>query len=276
MPSDVPFSPHTPCTLYHPTPNLSILRLRTDIRWLFSDWEVSNKIKKIEEEEQQIAEDEDEVNGIADPGSALSTFNDRHCLLSGRLIEQPHQSIRCGRCCGVFHLDALFEISYAASPSSEYAALLPVLILPTKEVLEQQPHEEWFCPFCLLENTTNRTHRYQSVLCSIVWYSTVQYSTVQYSTVQYSAVLYSTVQCSNAVLMRNVALYSLSTEFFSSVFWHLSPCIDIHPSKATSMYFQSFSAIFYAPLASHLTYSCPLLSPPVFSSLLLSPLVPFI
>ena len=114
-------------------------------------------MKRMEVAEQHIADGE---NGIADPGSELSTFNDRHCLLSGRFIEQPNQSIRCGRCCGVFHLDALFEISYAASPSSEYAALLPVLILPTKEVLEQQPHEEWFCPFCLLENTTNRTHRY--------------------------------------------------------------------------------------------------------------------
>ena len=106
----------------------------------------------------------DEDNGTAGPGSELPTFNDRHCLLSGRFIEQPHQSIRCGRCCGIFHLDALFEIasSDASSPlSSEYAALLPVLILPTKELLEQQPHEEWFCPYCLLENTTNRTHRYR-------------------------------------------------------------------------------------------------------------------
>ena len=164
-------SPHKRLTLSTTLPNLSILHLRTDIRWLFSDWETSNKIKKMEEEEQHVTEEE--VNGIAGPGSELSTFNDRHCLLSGRFIEQPHQSIRCGRCCGVFHLDALFEISYAASPSSEYAALLPVLILPTKEVLEQQPHEEWFCPFCLLENTTNRTHRYQSVLCRTVRYSAV-------------------------------------------------------------------------------------------------------
>lgn len=164
-------SPHKRLTLSTTLPNLSILHLRTDIRWLFSDWETSNKIKKMEEEEQHVTEEE--VNGTAGPGSELSTFNDRHCLLSGRFIEQPHQSIRCGRCCGVFHLDALFEISYAASPSSEYAALLPVLILPTKEVLEQQPHEEWFCPFCLLENTTNRTHRYQSVLCRTVRYSAV-------------------------------------------------------------------------------------------------------
>lgn len=115
----------------------------------------------------------DEENGTVGPGSELSTFDDRHCLLSGRFIEQPHQSIRCGRCCGIFHLDALFEISSPDSPplSSEYADLLPVLILPSKELLEQQPHEEWFCPFCLQENTTNRTHRYE---CSKAHYTTLK------------------------------------------------------------------------------------------------------
>ena len=130
-------------------------------------------MNKIEEVEQHVAHKE---NGTVGPGSELSSFNDRHCLLSGRLIEQPHHSIRCGRCCGIFHLDALFEIcfpdssSISSSLSSEYAALLPVLILPTKELLEQQLHEEWFCPFCLLENTTNHTYRYK---CSTVLFPDV-------------------------------------------------------------------------------------------------------
>jgi hypothetical protein len=95
----------------------------------------------------------------------LTRCNDQHCLLSSKRIEHAHQSIRCGRCCGSFHLDAIFEIaSYSTSSSTvaagEYHSLLPYVVPPSKELLEQQSHDEWFCPLCLQEDTYNISHRY--------------------------------------------------------------------------------------------------------------------
>ena len=95
----------------------------------------------------------------------LSRCNDQHCLLSSKRIDHAHQSIRCGRCCGSFHLDAIFEIaSYSTSSSTvatgEFHGLLPYVVPPSKELLEQQSHDEWFCPLCLQEDTYNISHRY--------------------------------------------------------------------------------------------------------------------
>lgn len=117
----------------------------------------------------------------------LSRLNDHHCLLTGRAFDHPQQTIRCGRCCGSFHLDALFEMANThSSPSSssmpsstsitasgstavsgsvggskgDYADILPFIILPGKDQLELQSHDEWFCPFCLQEDTSAYTHTY--------------------------------------------------------------------------------------------------------------------
>lgn len=137
------------------------------IRWVFS------YLSKIKHEKSEGE------NGCAlhktesESECPLSSLNDQHCLLSGRYIEHVQQSIRCGRCCGTFCLNALQEMSNP-TPSSTLLdhPLLPFLVPVSKEHLEPQSHEEWFCPYCLLEDTnshslnqTYATLAYSYVLC---------------------------------------------------------------------------------------------------------------
>lgn len=48
--------------------------------------------------------------------------NEQHCLLTGRSIDSPLESIRCGRCSGVFHLDALYELATPATAATAATA----------------------------------------------------------------------------------------------------------------------------------------------------------
>jgi hypothetical protein len=100
------------------------------------------------------------------PRTKLSKCNDQHCLLSTRRIDHAHQSIRCGRCCGTFHIEALFEIS--SSPSTPEHPLQAFLVPPSKELLEPQSHDEWFCPLCLQEDTNTQIHRYSCHHCPVL------------------------------------------------------------------------------------------------------------
>ena len=85
--------------------------------------------------------------------------------------------MRCGRCSGVFNLDTLYELSIPSSTSSnatpnansnlnqlelfkeQFKKIIPYIILPSKELLEPQSHDEWYCPLCLQEDTHIHSHR---------------------------------------------------------------------------------------------------------------------
>jgi hypothetical protein len=96
------------------------------------------------------------------------------------LIEYPIQIIKCGRCCGNFHIDHISELYYlsssvltahtlsatisssaTASSQSSFSIIeldqlksyYPYIINPSKEILEQMT-EDWYCPLCLYEDTT--------------------------------------------------------------------------------------------------------------------------
>jgi hypothetical protein len=69
--------------------------------------------------------------------------------------------VKCGRCSGSFHLDAIYEL-FNANPTTplskdlaEYKSIHPYIIIPSKDTLEQS-HDEWYCPLCLKEDTTTQ------------------------------------------------------------------------------------------------------------------------
>lgn len=69
--------------------------------------------------------------------------------------------VKCGRCSGTFHLDAIYELFNSSTHTSsiskdlkEYKSILPYIIIPSKDLLEQT-HDEWICPLCLQEDTTS-------------------------------------------------------------------------------------------------------------------------
>lgn len=80
----------------------------------------------------------------------ITQCHDVYCLLTHTIIQYKadpsvHCDIKCGRCSGVFSLDALS----ASSASTDIAAYV---IEPTAEQIKQA-HDDWFCPFCLRENS---------------------------------------------------------------------------------------------------------------------------
>ena len=96
------------------------------------------------------------------PIPKLTRCSEQHCLLTNRRIESPLHSMRCGRCSGVFHLDALYELAHTTSTAEykeHFRAQIPYIVTPTKELLESQSHEEWLCPLCLQEDTHVHTHK---------------------------------------------------------------------------------------------------------------------
>jgi hypothetical protein len=50
-------------------------------------------------------------------------------------------------------------MSTPSSALSEHP-LVPFVVPTTKEHLEAQSHEEWFCPYCLQEDTNIHSHSY--------------------------------------------------------------------------------------------------------------------
>ena len=100
--------------------------------------------------------------------------------------------MRCGRCSGVFNLDTLYELSIPSSTSSnatpnansnsnsnsnlnqlelfkeQFKKIIPYIILPSKELLEPQSHDEWYCPLCLQEDTHIHSHRSLLFFCIYV------------------------------------------------------------------------------------------------------------
>jgi hypothetical protein len=104
----------------------------------------------------------------ADELPPLSFCDESHCLLSLNSVS-TQSNIKCGRCCGVFSIDDLYEISNStgsgsgcstlsvslSSPIKKSTALSvsPYIIMPSEEV-RSQANEEWFCPLCLQEDTS--------------------------------------------------------------------------------------------------------------------------
>lgn len=73
----------------------------------------------------------------------ISTCNDQYCLFSSSPIVNSsihHVSIRCGRCLGIFSIDALHR------RQREFG-----VILPTQEQVHGS--DEWYCMFCLREDS---------------------------------------------------------------------------------------------------------------------------
>ena len=75
--------------------------------------------------------------------------------------------MKCGRCAGSFLVEAIDNAAAAAAGAGAGSAgggggggspnphlLLPYVIAPSKEVLENVHFEEWFCPFCLSEDSS--------------------------------------------------------------------------------------------------------------------------
>ena len=111
--------------------------------------------------------------------------DDHHCLLSGSLLnlQPPMNAIKCGRCAGMYCLDALYStidlrehnnhnnnnnpnlnpeiISTASFSSSEPLSVRLSLVhkvwdrvvAPTREQIDLS-HEDWFFPFCLDEDSS--------------------------------------------------------------------------------------------------------------------------
>lgn len=71
------------------------------------------------------------------------------CLLSHRPII-ANQGMRCGRCAGMFSLDGLADPPTSAGQEAYYK----YIIFPSEELINASQHEEWFCPYCLMEDST--------------------------------------------------------------------------------------------------------------------------
>ena len=96
----------------------------------------------------------------------LNQCNDSYCLLSHNII--PHNSdpsayysIKCSRCMGVYSLDSLTPTPTVAptitaphnfDPSEADETLLPFILPPSTEQIRSS-HEDWYCPYCLREDT---------------------------------------------------------------------------------------------------------------------------
>ena len=52
------------------------------------------------------------------PAVPLSVCNDQHCLLTGLKIEHTLDGIRCGRCSGMFQLEAIHKLSSGSGSGS--------------------------------------------------------------------------------------------------------------------------------------------------------------
>jgi hypothetical protein len=75
----------------------------------------------------------------------LSACDDAHCLLSHEPVAMnasEYTSIRCGRCNGVFSLQAL------EAQKKELGT-----VIPSQEHLQSRDAEEWICPLCLQEDS---------------------------------------------------------------------------------------------------------------------------
>ena len=93
----------------------------------------------------------------------LNQCNDSYCLLSHNII--PHNSdpsayysIKCSRCMGVYSLDSLtptpttITFPHNSDPSLADETLLPFILPPSTEQIRSS-HEDWYCPYCLREDT---------------------------------------------------------------------------------------------------------------------------
>ena len=116
------------------------------------------------------------------PITKLSRCNEQYCLLTTKRIEHAQDSIRCGRCSGVFHIDSLHILGASSATSHAHAvyssnqlesfreqfkSMSSFIVLPSKELLEPGSHDEWFCPLCLQEDTHTQSQRYVLVIVFI-------------------------------------------------------------------------------------------------------------
>ena len=99
----------------------------------------------------------------------LRLCSDQYCLLSGQPIDTTHQKfMKCGRCFGSFLLEAIDDAAAAAAGAGgnttstttsggtglDLTMLYPFVIFPSKEVLDNVHFDEWYCPFCLAEDSS--------------------------------------------------------------------------------------------------------------------------
>ena len=55
------------------------------------------------------------------PITKLSRCNEQYCLLTTKRIEHAQDSIRCGRCSGIFHIDSLHILAAPSTTSHAHA-----------------------------------------------------------------------------------------------------------------------------------------------------------
>jgi hypothetical protein len=95
----------------------------------------------------------------------IGICDESHCLLTHNMVTGTSQTtIKCGRCCGNFSVDDLYDIASSRNPVNSTSLaetvsetviqrIAPFIIVPSNEVRDQ-PSDEWFCPFCLSEDTS--------------------------------------------------------------------------------------------------------------------------
>lgn len=84
----------------------------------------------------------------------LSCCDEQHCIWSYKRIENTNlKSIKCDRCLGIFSLSFIFQEESMESLAPAARKYFKLLIEPTQEQINQT-HEEWYCPFCLNEDSS--------------------------------------------------------------------------------------------------------------------------
>jgi hypothetical protein len=84
---------------------------------------------------------------------SYTTCDEQHCIWSHEMISSNLKSIKCDRCLGIFSLDFLFH-DESIILSEEDQALFAETFFPSQSQIDQS-HEEWYCPFCLREDSIN-------------------------------------------------------------------------------------------------------------------------
>lgn len=83
--------------------------------------------------------------GSASP--SLEQCDEKYCLYSFQLVERG-SPLKCGKCLGTYSYQSMYQLSQCSSADSPSLQC----IYPSIEI-QEQPSEEWVCPFCLREDS---------------------------------------------------------------------------------------------------------------------------
>lgn len=83
-----------------------------------------------------------------------SNCNEKYCMLTGASISSSRiEVIRCGKCMGIFNVDALMNLlNEKAKPSGDARHQLREYCIEPIEEMYGLGNEEWHCPYCLQED----------------------------------------------------------------------------------------------------------------------------